>query len=95
MGRMRRVVVTGMGVVSPVGFGVETFWDAISRGASGISRIEMFLDNASIKVCSQATSCQTKYSTASLAKGSHTITVTATDQAPSPNTGSASIMVIK
>ena len=68
---------------------------ATASDASGISRIEMFLDNASIKVCSQATSCQTKYSTTSLAKGSHTVTVTATDQAPSPNTGSASITVIK
>ena len=39
---MRRVVVTGMGVISPVGVCVQAFWDAISRGVSGITRISKF-----------------------------------------------------
>jgi 3-oxoacyl-(acyl-carrier-protein) synthase len=33
---MRRVAVTGIGVVSPFGEGVETLWDAVSNGRSGI-----------------------------------------------------------
>jgi len=37
---MRRVVVTGLGLVSPVGCGVETAWGNILAGKSGASRIE-------------------------------------------------------
>lgn len=33
---MRKVVITGMGVVSPVGSDLSTFWEAVSRGESGI-----------------------------------------------------------
>jgi len=39
---MRRVAITGFGVVSPIGIGRETFWDALSRGVSGIGRISHF-----------------------------------------------------
>lgn len=38
----RRVVVTGMGVVSPVGNDVPTFWDSLLRGRSGVSYIRDF-----------------------------------------------------
>lgn len=36
--RLRRVVVTGMGAVSPYGKGVDVLHDALRRGQSGISR---------------------------------------------------------
>jgi 3-oxoacyl-[acyl-carrier-protein] synthase II len=39
---MRRVVVTGLGVVSPIGIGVDAFWAALGRGVSGIDRITRF-----------------------------------------------------
>ena len=39
---MRRVVVTGLGLVSPVGCGVETAWSNLLAGKSGASRIEHF-----------------------------------------------------
>ena len=37
-----RVVVTEMGVVSPVGIGVSEFWNAALTGQSGISAITSF-----------------------------------------------------
>ncbi|SFU35092.1 beta-ketoacyl-ACP synthase II [Nitrosospira multiformis] len=37
-----RVVVTGMGVVSPIGIGVDQFWSAAVNGVSGIKRITSF-----------------------------------------------------
>jgi len=38
----RRVVVTGMGIVSPVGNSLETAWEAVSNGRSGIGKISHF-----------------------------------------------------
>ncbi len=37
-----RVVITGMGVVSPVGNSTDTFWNALCAGQSGIDRITAF-----------------------------------------------------
>ncbi len=39
---MRRVVVTGLGVVSALGTGVEKNWDALTTGRTGIDRITRF-----------------------------------------------------
>ncbi len=38
----RRVVVTGMGILSPLGRGLKTNWDKITNGVSGISTIKSF-----------------------------------------------------
>jgi len=38
----RRVVVTGLGVISPVGNNLRTFWDNLVHGRSGIRRITQF-----------------------------------------------------
>src|SRR5512142_1807888 len=38
----RRVVVTGMGLVSPVGIGVEESWSALVAGRSGVGPITLF-----------------------------------------------------
>src|ERR1700682_1656624 len=38
----RRVVITGMGVVPPVGNDLETFWRNLRNGVSGIGRIQTF-----------------------------------------------------
>jgi 3-oxoacyl-[acyl-carrier-protein] synthase II len=39
---MRRVVVTGLGVVSPLGCGVETNWSRLAAGECGFKRIDTF-----------------------------------------------------
>src|SRR3546814_4741594 len=38
----RRVVITGLGIVSPVGNSIENAWDNIVNGRSGIGRITRF-----------------------------------------------------
>jgi 3-oxoacyl-[acyl-carrier-protein] synthase II len=40
--RQRRVVVTGIGVISPIGIGKEAFWEAVREGKSGIRLITFF-----------------------------------------------------
>ena len=37
-----RVVVTGLGVVTPIGVGLEEFWKGLKEGRNGISRITQF-----------------------------------------------------
>lgn len=39
---MNRVVVTGMGVISPVGIGLENFWQSLVEGKSGVGPITHF-----------------------------------------------------
>src|SRR5688500_16018731 len=41
-GRPPRVVVSGIGIVSPFGAGRERFWEHVSRGASGTRAITQF-----------------------------------------------------
>jgi 3-oxoacyl-[acyl-carrier-protein] synthase II len=36
---MRRIVVTGLGAVSPLGCGVETVWRRLLEGRSGVRRL--------------------------------------------------------
>ena len=38
----RRVVITGLGIISPVGIGIQTAWSSILAGQSGIARITRF-----------------------------------------------------
>jgi len=38
----KRIVVTGMGVISPLGNQIETFWEGLVAGRSGIRRVEAF-----------------------------------------------------
>jgi 3-oxoacyl-[acyl-carrier-protein] synthase II len=38
----RRVVVTGLGVITPVGLTVQEMWDAIVAGKSGVGNITYF-----------------------------------------------------
>ena len=45
---MRKVVVTGMGIVSPLGIGLEANWKAIQEGKSGISPIFLFEDSSGL-----------------------------------------------
>lgn len=50
----RRVVITGMGVVSSLGIGVDKFWNSIKEGKSGISSVKRFdVSNMPTKVAAE------------------------------------------
>lgn len=50
----RRVVVTGMGVVTPIGHNVEDFWAGMKRGQSGVSELGGFpLEDLKILIAAQ------------------------------------------
>src|ERR1043166_2221294 len=40
--RQRRVVVTGLGLVTPIGIGVEANWESLLQGGSGVGLITRF-----------------------------------------------------
>src|SRR5687768_7102495 len=43
----RRVVITGMGCVTPIGIGRDAFWLSLRQGESGVRRIDSFDTSAS------------------------------------------------
>ncbi len=44
----KRVVITGMGIVSPIGLGKEKFWSSLAGGVTGIKEISLF-DTSELK----------------------------------------------
>lgn len=38
----RRVVISGLGLVSPIGIGADSTWDALAKGHSGVRKVEAF-----------------------------------------------------
>ncbi len=51
---MRRVVITGMGIVSPLGRGVKHNWEQIINGKSGVNKLEGFdTENLAVKIGGQ------------------------------------------
>lgn len=59
----QRIVITGLGVISPFGDGINSFWDAVSTGKSGIGPVTLF--DATELNCRVAAECKefdaTKY----------------------------------
>ena len=52
---MKRVVITGMGIVSPVGNTCEDFFSSLATGKSGIRRLSTEFDKRlSIKIAAEA-----------------------------------------
>ena len=50
----RRVVITGMGAVTPIGNTIEEFWDGIRSGKSGIAPITHLMHQNISKTCSRS-----------------------------------------
>ncbi len=51
---LRRVVITGMGCVTPIGIGREAFWKSLIAGESGVRRIESFdVSDAPVKIAAE------------------------------------------
>lgn len=53
---MKRVVVTGMGFISPIGNSIETLWDSVKKGKSAVDYIDGF-DTSQLRV---KVACQCK-----------------------------------
>src|SRR3989440_8471578 len=52
--QLRRVVITGMGCVTPIGIGREAFWAGLQNSESGVRRIESFdVSKSSVKIAAQ------------------------------------------
>ncbi len=51
---MKRVVITGLGAITPVGNNIETFWNSLSEGRCGIDFIKAFpTDDLPVKVAGE------------------------------------------
>jgi 3-oxoacyl-[acyl-carrier-protein] synthase II len=51
---VKRVVVTGLGAVSPLGIGVPALWEGLLAGRSGVRRIQHFdTDNLLVKIAAE------------------------------------------
>jgi 3-oxoacyl-(acyl-carrier-protein) synthase len=52
LSKKRRVVVTGLGIISPIGIGTEEFWKSCINGKSGVKKIERFpVDQFKSQIC--------------------------------------------
>jgi len=49
MSGLREIVITGVGVASPIGIGADAFWESLATGKSGIRLVDLF-DASSLKV---------------------------------------------
>ncbi len=49
MSHPREIVITGVGIVSPIGIGCDAFWQALAAGESGIRPVDLF-DASSLRV---------------------------------------------
>jgi 3-oxoacyl-[acyl-carrier-protein] synthase II len=49
MSHPREIVITGVGVVSPIGIGCDAFWKSLAAGESGIRPVDLF-DASSLRV---------------------------------------------
>ncbi len=46
---IKAIVITGIGIISPIGIGKENFWDGLFQGRTGFKNITLF-DTSSLKV---------------------------------------------
>ena len=58
----KRVVVTGMGIVSPFGCGINKFWNSLIEGKSGIKKLtRISLEGHNVTFGGEATTFEDEY----------------------------------
>ena len=67
----KKIVITGMGAVTPIGVGVERYWDSLVQGVSGIDTIQKLdVEALPIKVAGEVKDFRAKdYMSPKLANG--------------------------
>lgn len=68
---------------------------ASATDASGIAKLDLFIDSTLVRTCTNTTTCSYNLSLNSLTAGQHTISAQATDKSASANTNQTSINVTK
>ena len=56
----RRVVVTGMGVISPIGLTVSSMWEALISGKSGVDYMVISRFDYALKIADEMISIQSE-----------------------------------
>ena len=50
----RRVVITGLGAITPIGHNVDSFWNGIKENKNGIDEISLFnAENLKVKMAAE------------------------------------------
>ena len=50
----RRVVITGLGAITPIGNNIDSFWEGIKLGKNGIDEISLFnAENLKVKMAAE------------------------------------------
>jgi hypothetical protein len=90
-----QITITGLTDGQTVGSKGNLKVSATASDPSGIARIEVYLNNNLLKVCTNVNKCDVGINLSKLSSGSHVLRVNATDKDATPNTASTYVAFTK